>query len=215
MKLKLLLGGLIAAAAVATSHAQQTTFTGYTNGQFNGPALPNSGAQMASLTGPNGSSVNFFNNNFNTMSVGGVAVFGGNPSTVAGSTRTNFGTISVVGPSTGTASFSGNTFSLLITFTAPPGAGSQLFSAVVSGTVDSMNGGVQFTLNSPTTRTFVGASGSTYTLTLDSQLFVATGNAGAFGGTISTQVPEGGATVALLGMSFVGLAAVRRKIGAR
>jgi hypothetical protein len=214
MKIKLLMTSLLAAAAVASTQAQTVQFTGYTNGAF-GAVAPAQNPAQGAVTSPLAPGVTFYNSSFNKATAGGFASFGGNPTTTPGGTGAvggnfnNFGSISLSN-TLPTTTFN-TQFQLLITFTAPPVAGGQNFTALVTGTVTGENGGVRFDFDN-TPRLVTAANGTRFLLTVN-DLSVDPGQTGAFSGDVQVlSVPEGGATVALLGMSLVGIAAVRRRL---
>ena len=126
---KLGLGLLAISALAGASAAQATTYIGNTFGCFGAACDPTGGA-TATYGG-----LSFNTNNFNQADAGGVAHIGGTTPT------DNFGTFTLSG-----LPFNYNTpptlFTLLITFTSPPGAsGASTFSSTITGLVTSNNAG--------------------------------------------------------------------------
>ncbi len=197
MKIKTLLLSAIALATIGgTAFADEFSVAGTTQGGFN-PAAPSATQTNQGLTFNAGSFSGTTQNNF--LPIGG--------------TTNNFGTFTLVFPPT--SNFVNTAFTLQVNFTLPVGAGSGSFSAMISGMVVATTNGVFVNFNN--TPLLFTSPTHNFTLAIN-DLSV---NAGDGPIQISGQivgierVPEGGATVALLGMSLVGFAAVRRKLGSR
>jgi hypothetical protein len=119
--------------AFGTASAQ-TTFTGSTSGCFGTACTPAASATLNGLT--------FTNSTFSVSSAGGLASIGDAPATP---NFNNLGSLSLTGAAFG---YSG-TFSLLVTFTAPPATSpnSTSFAGALSGMVNGSasttdNGGI-------------------------------------------------------------------------
>jgi hypothetical protein len=136
----------VLALAVSAGQAQTVNFQGSAQGGFNGAAPAN----VAVLTGSAGGTLTYVTGGaFNGTTSGGVLDLSSG----------QLGTLQLTGPASGTSSFAGNTFTLLTTFTAPPGAtpGNSTFVAPITGSVTATSsGGVQVTFSGP-------AQGFTYT----------------------------------------------------
>ena len=134
------------------SHAAEVPFAGYTNGAFNNPAPPNTSAtQTASLFG-----LTFVNSTFADTTAGGFLGLGSAPIAPATQNTQNLGAMQLV---SGNDTYTGNTFSLRVSFTAPTGIlpnSSSIFSATLVGSVTSTgNGGVMIDFdNTPLAYTF-------------------------------------------------------------
>ena len=150
--------GLIAVAFVGLSggesRADEVFISGYTNGCFNCAAPPNTSAtQTASLDG-----LTYVNSTFAGTTAGGFRGLGGNPIAPPVQNFNNLGAFSLA--TSVPFTFTGNTFTLRVTFTAPEGiAGSNtsLFSATLTGTVTGLpdSGGVRLDFdNTPILFTF-------------------------------------------------------------
>src|SRR5260370_27553670 len=121
-------------------NADEVTLTGYTNGCFNCASPPNSSAvQQASLLG-----LAYTNSTFNGTTAAGFRAFGAAPAPQGTQAVNNFGSFSLA---SSLATYTGNSFTLRVTFTAPTGiagGGSQLFTATLTGSVMSDNQGGVF-----------------------------------------------------------------------
>ncbi len=199
MKLKTLMLSALAATALVSARADEVTIAGSTSGTFSNP--------NAALT--------FTGGTFEAETVFGTGRVGDE----VGSGN-NFGVISLAG--TPNLHFSG-TFDLAITFTAPAGiTGGQdgTYTAMVSvGVNKNGKGGATLDFSKAGAQTFTFTSGDTsgsFTLMLNSVDVRAGGSialSGHFTGSQTTAgVPDGGATLSLLGVGLMGLAAVRRKL---
>ena len=121
--------------------ADEVFIAGYTNGCFNCISPPNTSAtQTATLSG-----LTFVNATFSGTTAGGFRGLGGNPIAPPTQNVNNLGAFSLAATP---ATYTGNTFSLRVTFTAPEGiagGGSPIFTATLTGTVtsDPNSGGVR------------------------------------------------------------------------
>lgn len=132
--------------AQGVTKADEVFVAGYSNGCFNcnPPPVPNTSAtQTASLLG-----LTYVNSTFSNTTVGGFLGLGGNPVAPPTQNVNNLGAFSLAASE---ATYTGNTFTLRVTFTAPEGiAGSNtsLFNATLMGAVSSTgNGGVFIDFN--------------------------------------------------------------------
>lgn len=154
--------GVVVIAIMASSYglakADEVTFTGYTNGCFN-CATPTgvSGVQQTSLFG-----LSFTNSRFNGTTAGGFLAFGSAPSPQGTQGENNFGSLALA---SSLKNYGGNTFTLLVTFTAPTGiagGASSVFTATLTGEVTSdPRGGIFIDFdNTPKVFTFSNAAGT-------------------------------------------------------
>ena len=147
-----------ALAAVATpAFAQSEVFvTGYTNGAFNGVPPNTSATQTATLGG-----LTYVNAVFSATTAAGFRGFGAAP--VAPPTQ-NFNNLGAFSLGTAPFTYTGNTFALRTTFTAPEGiavTNTALFIATLTGTVTSNPSTGRVTLdfdNTPRLFTFADAN---------------------------------------------------------
>ena len=131
-----LAAGTVAAMVCGVASAQETTFTGFTNGCFVAGCTP---TQTASPTTTTLNGLSFTNSTFNVTTAGGFVSIGDAPATP---NVNNLGSFSLT---SAPFSYAGGAFDLLVTFSAPPGTTPNpvLFTSVVSGNVmATQNGGV-------------------------------------------------------------------------
>jgi hypothetical protein len=132
--------------AQGAAKADEVFLAGYTNGCFGAACVaPNTSAtQTASLGG-----LTYVNATFSGTTAAGFRGLGGNPIAPPTQNVNNLGAFSLA---TTPFTYTGNTFTLRVTFTAPEGiagGGSSLFTATLTGTVtsDPNSGGVMVDFN--------------------------------------------------------------------
>src|SRR5215217_5337613 len=133
------------ALAQGEARADEVFISGYTNGCFNCVAPPNTSAtQTATLGG-----LTYVNATFAGTTAAGFRGQGGNPIAPPTQNVNNLGAFSLA---TTPFTYTGNTFSLRVSFTAPEGiagGGSTVFTATLTGTVtsDPNSGGIFIDFN--------------------------------------------------------------------
>jgi PEP-CTERM motif-containing protein len=201
--------GAAAAMAFGTASAQ-TTFSGFTNGCFGTACTPTSTSAPTTISF---NTLSFTNSTFSVTSSGGSAPIGQEPGTP---NFNNLGSMTLAGsPFT----YPGNTFRLLVTFTAPPGTAppTSTFTASFSGMpVTTNNGGIFIDFdNTPQNFTFgSGATAGSFNFFVNDVSLTA-GHTIALSGQIRdivTSVPEPETyALFLAGLGAVGFMVRRRK----
>lgn len=155
LALGLVVMGLMAVSQM-TALADEVTLAGYTNGCFNCASPANTSAlQQDSLLG-----LSYTNSTFNGTTAAGFRAFGAAPAPQGTQALNNFGSIFLASTA---QTYNGNSFTLRVTFTAPPGingSNTTVFTATLVGTVQSDNtGGVFIDFNNtPQLFTFSNAT---------------------------------------------------------
>ena len=194
------LGLVLGIAGLA--NADEVHFVGSTLGQFNAQAFGTTNTLM---------DLRFDNSTFDNTTVGGSLDLGGDP------TPPNFNNLGSFSLGLTNATYDGNNFSLLVTFTAPStivGGSNATFTDILTGTVSGGQGGVFVDFdNTPQTFFFSNAQASGFFTMFVNDVSIAPGQASSLTGHIvaaQQAVPE---PTALAGIAcgVFGLFGMRRK----
>ena len=206
-----LAAGAVAAMASGAASAQ-TTFIGFTNGCFGSGCTPETTNSPASdiLAG---SGLTYNNSTFNVVSAGGFAGLGSQGQSTPAANVNNLGSWILTGAP---FLYTGNSFTLRVSFTAPPGTTptSALFTSTLTGNVVSTDNGGLFIDFDNTPRSFTFTGGIFNLVVNDVSLTpMATPSPVASTGFINvTSVPEPETyALFLAGLGAVGFMARRRK----
>ena len=201
--------GAVAAMACGSASAQ-TVFTGFTNGCFGSGCTPETTQAPASDVLA-GSGLTYNNSTFSVVSAGGVAGLGSTGMLTPGANVNNLGSWLLSGAP---FLYTGNSFTLRVSFTAPPGTApsSALFTSTLTGMVVSTDNGGLFIDFDNTPRAF-SFSGGTFNLIVQDVSLTPGATPVASTGFINvTTVPEPETyALFLAGLGAVGFMARRRK----
>jgi len=201
--------GAVAALACGAASAQ-TVFTGFTNGCFGAACAPettNAGASDVLA----GSGLTYNNSTFNVVSAGGVAGLGSTGMLTPAGNVDNLGSWILSGSP---FSYGGNSFTLRVSFTAPPGTtpSSALFTSTLIGNVISTDNGGLFIDFDNTPRAFTFTGGAFNLIVQDVSLTPGATPVASTGFINVTSVPEPETyALFLAGLGAVGFMARRRK----
>jgi hypothetical protein len=212
----------IMASAQGTAKAEEVFVSGYSNGCFGAACVaPNTSAmQTSSLLG-----LQYVNSTFSNTTVGGFLGLGGNPIAPPTQNLNNLGAFSL--DATQAATYTGNSFTLRVTFIAPQGitgSNTTLFTATLTGAVSSVgNGGVfldfnntpiLFTFNDMNCEAGVTTCGTGSFFFAVNDLSIDPGQVASLTGQITsaqqTTIPEP-TSMMLLGTGLLGVAGAVRK----
>ena len=205
-----LAAGAVLGFSSFAANALETTFVGFTNGCFNAACPPASDPSDQTIMLPPGLTYN--NSDFDATTSGGFLSLGSAGATTPAGNFNNLGSFTLSGDP---GSYVGNSFDLLVTFTAPAGTtpGTALFVDTITGSVTANNAGGVFINfdNTPQSFTF---NGGTFEFFVN-DVSLTPGQTIALSGTILatvTAVPEP-ETYALLmaGLAAIGFIGRRRR----
>jgi|GEM_PF-2026691 len=209
--LTLAAGAVLGLSSFAAS-AVETTFVGYTNGCFGLACVPVGapGPQTITLAG---SGLTYNNSTFNATTSAGFVSLGSTGGLTPAGNFNNLGSFTLTGDP---FSYVGNSFDLLVTFTAPPGTtpGTAFFTDMIIGSVTSNDVGGVFIDFDNSVQNFTFDNGGTFSFFIN-DVSLTPGKTIGLSGTIISAVspipePE---TYALFmaGLAAVGFMARRRR----